>query len=151
MKFSDHDLQQLNANWLRARMPDELLHVSQNLLDDLKEARERLNQNPSNSSVPSGSQPPWTHPGQNAENEEDDDDKPIPPPPNDEDDAAIPPGTSDKNDSDEVSTEQSDSQSGKDTESPEPPKAPRNPGKQPGAQGFGRTQIMPITVIIDFF
>jgi hypothetical protein len=58
MKISDHDLQQLNPDWLRARTPEELLHVSQNLLDDLKEARERLNQNSTNSSVVTVQSPP---------------------------------------------------------------------------------------------
>jgi hypothetical protein len=136
MKLSDHDLQQINLDWLRERTPEELLHVSQKLLDDLKEARERLNQNSSNSSVPSGSQPPWFHPAQDSENEADDEDTPIPPPPNEK--------TDDKNNSGgEASAEKSNSQSGK--ESTEPPEPARKPGKQPGAQGFGRTQILPVT------
>lgn len=128
MKLSDHDLQQLNADWLRARTPEELLHVSQKLLDDLKETRERLNQNSSNSSVPSGSQPPWFHPAEDTENEEDDD-IPIPPPPDNKDDSGEP----------------STAKESKTPKTPKPPKTPRKPGKQPGAQGFGRTQILPIT------
>jgi hypothetical protein len=134
MKISDHDLQQLNPYWLRARTPEELLHVSQNLLDDLKEARERLNQNSTNSSVPSGSQPPWFRLRQNAENEDDDEDTPIPPPPDDT--------SGDKNNSGEAPTEKPDAQSGKEGTEAEPP---RNPGKQPGAQGGGHTQILPVT------
>ena len=132
MKLSDHDLQQLNADWLRARTPEELLYVSQKLLDDLKEARERLNQNSTNSSVPSGSQPPWFHPAEDTENE-DDDDIPIPPPPDDKDDSG------------ESSTDKTDAPSDKAPKESKPPKTRRNPGKQPGAQGFGHTQILPVT------
>lgn len=133
MKLSDHDLQQLNADWLRARTQEELLHVSQKLLDDLKEARERLNQNSTNSSVPSGSQPPWFHPEADAENEDDDDNPPIPPPPED------------KNDNGESDTKKPDTKLSKDARTPKPQKTQRNPGKQPGAQGFGHTQILPVT------
>ena len=132
MKLSDHDLQQLNADWLRARTPEELLSVSQKLLDDLKEARERLNQNSTNSSVPPGSQPPWFHPAEDTENE-DDDDTLIPPPPDG------------KSDSDESSTDKADAQPDKAAKESKPPKTQRNPGKQPGAQGFGHTQILPVT------
>ena len=39
--------------------PDALAGLSINLANDLKEAMERLNQNPSNSSKPSGSLAPW--------------------------------------------------------------------------------------------
>ena len=39
--------------------PEALAGLSIKLLNDLKEARERLNQNPSNSSRPSGSLPVW--------------------------------------------------------------------------------------------
>lgn len=133
MKLSDHDLQQLNADWLRARTPEELLHLSQKLLDDLKEARERLNQNSTNSSVPSGSQPPWFHPAEGIE--DDDDDTLIPPPPEDKDDNGEP----DK--------KKTDTKSNKDAKAPKPQKTQRNPGKQPGSQGFGHTQILPVTSI----
>ena len=132
MKLSDHDLQQINPDWLRARTPKELLHVSQKLVDDLKEARERLNQNSTNSSVPSGSQPPWFHPAEDTENE-DDDDIPIPPPPDDKDDSG------------ESSTDKMDTRSDNAPKETKPPKTRRNPGKQPGAQGFGHTQILPVT------
>ena len=140
MKLSDHDLQQINPDWLRARTLEELLHVSQKLVDDLKEARERLNRNSTNtstcsvhrSSVPPGSQPPWFHPAEETQDEDDDDDTPIPPPPDD------------KNDSDKSSADKADAQSDKAPKESEPPKTRRKPGKQPGAQGFGHTQILPV-------
>ena len=62
MKIKDHDLRQLNEERLKTlqeKNPAALLQLANRLLDDLKEARERLNQNPSNSSCPSGSQAPW--------------------------------------------------------------------------------------------
>ena len=62
MKIKDYDLRQLNEERLQAlqdKDPAALLQLTNRLLDDLKEARERLNQNPSNSSCPSGSQAPW--------------------------------------------------------------------------------------------
>lgn len=133
MKLSDYDLQQIDPAWLRARTPEELLHVSQKLLDDLKEARERLNRNSTNSSVPPGSQPPWFHPAEDTENE--DDDTPIPPPPDEQDNNGEP----DK--------KKTNTKSNKDVKTPKPQKTQRNPGKQPGSQGFGHTQILPVTSI----
>jgi hypothetical protein len=62
MKIKDHDLRQLNEERLQTlqeKDPAALLQLANRLLDDLKEARERLNQNPTNSSCPSGSQAPW--------------------------------------------------------------------------------------------
>ena len=44
---------------LREKDPDALAALSLKLANDLKEAMERLNQNPSNSSKPSGSLAPW--------------------------------------------------------------------------------------------
>ena len=61
MKLSPHDLQQLDEDALR-RLPEAALrHLSLTLLADLKEARERLAQNPRNSSRPPSSRPPWEH------------------------------------------------------------------------------------------
>jgi transposase len=58
MQLSDHDLKQLDDAYL-GRLPTESLRgLSLKLLADLKEARERLNQNPSNSSRPPSSQGP---------------------------------------------------------------------------------------------
>ena len=134
MKLSDHDLQQLNAEWLEARTREELLQISEKLLDDLKEARERLNQNSSNRSVPPGSQAAWYHPVGAAEKDEDnDDDTPIPPSPNDKDDGGEP------------DAEKAESRSEKELKAGKGVKVQRKPGKQPGAQGFGHTQRLPVT------
>jgi hypothetical protein len=50
--LKDHSLKQLNSQYVAKLTPEELLHLSTKLLHDLKEAREQLNQNSSNSSKP---------------------------------------------------------------------------------------------------
>lgn len=59
MQLTDHDLKQINQEYLASLSPGHLLHLSSKLLDDLRDARERLNQTPQNSSRPSGSYSPW--------------------------------------------------------------------------------------------
>jgi hypothetical protein len=59
MRLKDHDLKQIDRDYLGALAPDKLVEVSVKLLEDLKEARDRLNQTPQNSSRPSGSYAPW--------------------------------------------------------------------------------------------
>ena len=62
MVLGEQDLLQIDEAFLRRLLdsdPEALLGLSIKLTDDLKEARERLNQNPSNSSKPSSSQAPW--------------------------------------------------------------------------------------------
>ena len=44
MKLKDHDLRQIDSKYLASLEPEKLLEVSSKLLEDLKEARERLNQ-----------------------------------------------------------------------------------------------------------
>lgn len=51
MKIKDHDLRQLNEERLQTLLEKNaaaLLQLTNRLLDDLKDARERLNQDPSN-------------------------------------------------------------------------------------------------------
>lgn len=59
MLLSDHDLRQINDKYLKSLSPDDLVEVSIRLVNDLKEAREYINQNPSNSSRPPSSREPW--------------------------------------------------------------------------------------------
>ena len=58
-QLNDHSLKQISSSYLDSLDAGELLHLSKNLLHDLKEARERLNQNSSNSSRPPSNRPPW--------------------------------------------------------------------------------------------
>lgn len=59
MKLSQHDLQQLDEDAVCRLSEAALRHLSLTLLADLKEARERLAQNPHNSSRPPSSRAPW--------------------------------------------------------------------------------------------
>ena len=59
MNLANYDLLQMHDAYLESLDPDRLLTVSKKLLADLKEARERLNQNSQNSSVPPSSRPAY--------------------------------------------------------------------------------------------
>ena len=59
MHFSDHDILQLDDDYLHGLPVDPLRSLSKKLLADLKEAHDRLNQNPSNSSRPPSTRAPW--------------------------------------------------------------------------------------------
>ncbi len=59
MHLSDHDLRQLDEAYLDGLVPEQAHALLGRSLADLKAARERLNQNPSNSSRPPSSRPPW--------------------------------------------------------------------------------------------
>ena len=128
MLLSDHDLSQLDVEQLLNLPEDVLRRVSVKLLTDLKEARERLNQNSHNSSRPPSSEAPWDK--NNSPNES-----------IDEPEEAKETENADKkepksiNESDQ--TTQQTEQSGTDE--------PRKPGKQPGAEGFGRQQTLAVT------
>jgi len=145
MKIKDYDLRQLNEERLQTLLekdPAALLQLTNRLLDDLKEARERLNQNPSNSSCPSGSQGPWFRVGDEVSTEEDEekaedssDKEPI------ESDSA----SSEQEDS--AGNEQPKKKTGKDRFS----KPKNKPGKQLGAQGFGRTKELVINETIHHY
>ena len=59
MVLKDHDLKQIDKDYLDRLPPEKLRELSLRLLEDLKEARDRLNQTPQNSSRPSSSFAPW--------------------------------------------------------------------------------------------
>jgi hypothetical protein len=59
MHLSDHSLRQIDDDYVRSLETDALRDLSLRLLADLKEARERLNQGPANSSRPPSSRAPW--------------------------------------------------------------------------------------------
>ena len=130
-QLTDHTLSQLDDEYLARLEPEALCRLSQKLLHDLKQARERLNQDPSNSSVPSSSRLPWQ--------QVDSDEAEEPSSPEPAGAQAEPPNSAGP---------------GKGTV-PEPSEAPaqgaeeatagrRKPGKQPGAPGYGRSWHPPI-------
>ena len=59
MKLTGNDLKQINDTALERLSQEQLLLFTKRLLIDYKEAMDRLNQNPNNSSRPPSSAPPW--------------------------------------------------------------------------------------------
>ena len=132
MRLSDHDLLQLTEKELLELPEDVVRRLSIKLLIDLKEARERLKQSSRNSSRPPSSDKPW--------------DK----------------ANTDKRDSSQQDDTQKSSQEEsldnddclEDTETEVDPKKNSKPapekrkvGKQPGATGYGRQQVLAITSV----
>lgn len=58
MHLSDYSLRQIDDTYIQSLDVEGLRHLSSRLLTDLQEARERLNQGPTNSSRPPSSQAP---------------------------------------------------------------------------------------------
>jgi hypothetical protein len=122
MHLSDHSLRPIDDAYLRSLEPEALRGLSVRLLADLKEARERLQQGPTNSSRPPSSRAP----GERGENPALPDEEALPP-------VAAAPGEPTPAD-------------GPPPEVPPPVVKPaaapsaRKAGKQPGAPGVGRTQ-----------
>jgi transposase len=132
MLLNDHDLRQIDETYLKSLGHEEVIRVSLRLLKDLKEARERLNQNPDNSSRPPSSRDPWVVAKiEEADNKIDKE--------SDSDDGLLQHAT---DTDDEVSDPEEKKEPKKNSpSSAQGPKA----GKQKGAKGFGRTQKLPVT------
>jgi hypothetical protein len=134
MKLSDHDLRQMDDEWLSSLPAPLLLEVSKRLLSDVKGMRDRQNQRPDNSSRPSGSQAPWEREPRSGKGRdpgrEPEPSSGAPPPRGAGTPPAQSPGAADR------------------AKEPEPKKGEEvrlAPGKQPGAPGFGRTQKLALT------
>jgi transposase len=132
--LSDHSLRQIDDAYLRSLEPEALRGLSSRLLADLKEARERLNQGPTNSSRPPSSRAPWER------------GEPLILP--DDTEASLP-----------VAAEPAEETpaDGPPTEVPPATVKPvavtstRKPGKQPGAPGVGRTQVFEAREVIPHY
>lgn len=111
-----------------------------------KVARERLEQNPANSSVPPSSRAPWDRGSGDSEGDDGPSDAKIPPaaPEAPASDSAPPPTQDDVGDGADNPAPSSVNASGA-TE--DPPK--RKPGKQPGAPGVGRSARLQATHVED--
>jgi IS1 family transposase len=123
MYLSDHSLRQIDDDYLRSLEKEALQGLSLRLLADLKEARERLNQSPTNSSRPPSSRAPWERGGSpdSAGATEAEGEPTVAEPTVAEPTAAEPKPAEPK---------------------PAEPKFARKAGKQPGAPGVGRTQVL---------
>jgi len=152
MTLSDHDLRQLDESYIGSLAHDQLRLLSLKLLADLKVARDRLNRTPQNSSVPSGSQPPWANGTRKDTDSDVDEDE------TDEDDLLKDALSKNAKEHSENTEGDGDSigagkpSSGKrDQNSPVVQKGQsggnkkRKPGKQPGAPGHGRKVELPLT------
>jgi len=132
MRLTDRDLKQISQAYLASLPPEQLLHLSGKMLDDLRDARDRLNQTPQNSSRPSGSYAPWEQAGSSHNQSE-----------------TETPGETDN------PAGEPDPESQKKPPPPKPPKAgdsaskpegsQRKAGKQPGAKGVGRQVELAVT------
>lgn len=120
----DHDLKQLNREYLASLSPEQLLNLAEKLLNDLRDARDQQKQTPQNSSRPSGSYAPWEQ-AQNATRQKETEEAEEP--------ESIEKGA-------EVVENNKVEQEAKGAESKK-----RKAGKQPGAKGFGRTEALPVT------
>ena len=133
MILKEHELLQIDEEFvcrLREQDPDALAGLSIKLVSDLKEAVERLNQNPSNSSRPSGNLAPWDKGIAGDE----DDESTI-----DEKEVLHSETDIDKEEASDIATTEKECLQSKETTEQ------RKPGHQGGSQGFGRTQKLAVT------
>jgi hypothetical protein len=119
MHLSDHSLRQIDDAYVRSLDAEALRELLLRLLADLKEARDRLNQGPENSSRPPSSRAPWERQSGGRESDEDAEDGEL----------ELAPA--------EAKPAEAKPVEGKPVEA----KPARKAGKQPGAPGMGRTQV----------
>ena len=120
MHLSDHSLRQIDDVYVQSLDVDALRGLSLRLLADLKEARDRLNQGPENSSRPPSSRAPWERKGGARDADADA-----------EADAIAADGDREPEPAEANAAEAKAAEAN----------AARKPGKQPGAPGIGRTQV----------
>ena len=167
MKLTDHDLKQINDSKLENLAPEQLLSLSKKMLSDLRDSRDRLNQNSNNSSVPPSSAPPWVKKPADQDNpdadadadadEDEDGDVIVLKEPASEDDDMISPQdpplpitTDSASSAPELSPAPLPTQEeGAPSLTPKIPPVKRKAGKQPEAKGFGRTQELTVTEIVN--
>ena len=126
--LSDHDLKQMDPTW-QQRQPEETVRgLLARALDDLRQARDRLKQDPTNSSRPSGSMEPWRGGGE-AEAEV----------------SASQDAASSDSPRGKAEDDQPGARAASSPKAGEASPAPRGPGKPAGAAGFGRTQRLAAT------
>jgi len=132
MILSEHSLRQLDEAYIRSLPEDACQELAVKLLVDLKTLHERLNQNPGNSSMPPSSRLPW------ATDKATGDELNETPEIKEADSSESEP---------EATTDTEKRLTSTETDALREQSAPikRNPGKQPGAPGYGRTQQLPIT------
>ena len=134
MHLTLHSLQQIDDAYIQSLEPEALRRLSVQLLADLKEARDRLNQGPDNSSRPPSSRAPWERTVSGSASADDAADGGFMPSPADAKAADVKAADAKAADAKAADAKAADAKAA-DTS----PK--RKPGKQPGAPGMGRTQV----------
>ena len=133
MHFDRFDLQQLTPEYISKLPPERVAILCEQLRQDLIHAKDRLNQNPSNSSRPPSTRAPWERQSDD-ENIDNSDDKPRS-------------GLPEKQPTEP--TQENATVTGEANQSPQQKQGAesqkRKPGKQLGSQGFGRTQKLTVT------
>lgn len=127
MNLTDHDLKQMDGEYLSKLTAEQMLKLGEKLLEDLRVARDRLNQNASNSSRPPGSQAPWEK-VVSREEERGSAEEGL----NEAKEKGIEPSSGETNAEDGQQPEKGSGGN-------------RKPGKQPGAKGSGRRLEMGVT------
>ena len=140
MHLTDHGLRQLDRDALSRLGEEAVRRLAERLLADLKDARDRLNQDSRNSSRPPGSDSVYRQPRGASERDLPTDTAPDEPP-------TVPVGEAEEtaeasDDGAPVANEPSGAAA------PAAPAA-RRPGRQPGAPGFGRTQKLTVSAVLD--
>ena len=132
VKLSKHDIEQLDDAYIGALPEGALRVLTAKLLADLKEAHDRLGQNPSNSSRPPSSRPPWAGGGASE-------------PPVGADEAAGGGGEAGREGSEVPTPPRQDRQARRAPEKVQPSQPPPGKaGKRAGSPGHGRTQRLEI-------
>ena len=130
MHFDRSDLQQLTPEYIDKLPPERVAVLCEQLRQDLIQARDRLNQNPSNSSRPPSTRASWERQPDD-ESIDNPDDKPQS---GSFDKQTVEPTQENATATVEANQPQQEAKSPK-----------RKPGRQPGSQGFGRTQKLIVT------
>ncbi len=151
MQLSDYDLKQLNEEYVGSLAEDRLRALTLKLLVDLKETRDRLNQNPGNSSRPPSSCAPWETAASDDPYNSDN-----PNPDSDETEQEEDGEAEGEDDEAEGPAQSPESDETEETESKEPaqedgPSAKGKPGKQVGAPGFGRKLGQDLEISEEYF
>ena len=128
MLVSDDDLRKLDDAHLKGLSHEQLLELSRQVVRDLKDARDRLNQNPDNSSRPPSTQVPWA--GLGLTGETDSREALYPSPDEAPEGSKAPRAKRGRGDGKKCGGER------------------RRAGKQPGASGHGRKLEMAVTGVV---
>lgn len=134
MKLTEYDLRQIDEKYIHSLPEDQLRELALNLLSKTKELMDRANQNSSNSSIPPSKETPWSQGNRDF----------------DECDAEASEQQQNAGNSDNTNKIDGNDRSKKQTDDAENPEntdqpAKKKPGKQPGAQGYGRKVELPVT------